>query len=1301
MGGKISGAGLIGALITSVAVAAMLMTGPAGMSLGAAAAWGAGAGAASLVATSMLSQMPGITPHSDSATTLSRSTSPQSGIPILYGEKVKCGSIVNWYNVQNNSSQYLFTSHGLAMGEINKISQIWIDDEPVLTSAVTVEGVVPNTSIDAKYRDILQLEVYFGKPNYTAGKVLAGTYAGTQWNNSTFKGNGIVQVYTVIKKTQKSLEDNLLVNDNYVLTAECSGKKIYDLVSGTTSVSNNPVNQLYDYVTNTEYGLGVSPGNIDIASFQTAAQYCTRYQMYSNGAIDYQSTYKSNIEKMLMTFGGITSIHCGKLYLTVDIPALSVQTFDESNIFGEFVSTTSGISDYFNTIDATWKNTTNNYSDDILRIPSDIPASDVLTSDGLIIAKSLDYSWVYDKDQVEHLINIELLKGKYSHNTISFNTDSGWDIAVWDIITVNFPEHGYENKLFRVAGKSISTNTDSIGMVQLQCVEYHQGIYEGVDVPMYGWEGTLPKPVAVLPPSNLTVVKKGATNQGQTVVLSWSASIDQYLRGYYVYYRQTGTQTWTYGGSTNQYVMSYELYGLTTGVQYDFAVAAFNNLGIVSDKVTQNGVVPDFAFTLPAITGLNLINRGSTATTTDALDFIIGWDDQSYVNVNGKKFSEYFNKYEIIVYDTGMVKKRSYFIQANQFTYTYAMNKLDTLSRTRTFGVVAWGHNSSIYSAEVRITVTNPQCPALTGFTANAGYESIFVAYNSPEASATDFAGVLVQVATNSTFTQNLKAFGTNSPFMHSFPIADGKYYVRAGAYDEFGQDSLIYTAGVYVDLQSKVNWSAQDEQSLNDFLHLDDKISTAIDDAVSQANVNTTTKIGASETKTTKLITDGDKINATAITNLQATTAADLSAQVTTLNKAITDGDKANATSITQLTSKTATDISAAVTTLNTTITNKDQAQTQALNAQVSSINSNITSQVATLNSTITSKDTAQSTALSQAKSELNGNISSVSTSMQTNIDALKSTVNSHYEVKVNSNGTIAGMGIYSDAATKASAVYFVADDFKIITAKTSGNVSNPVIPFAVQNNTVYINSAMIANASIGQAHIADASISTGKIQDGSINNAKIGYQISSNNWNDAWPSNGGQGWCIRKDGTSYFNNGYFRGSVFAENGYFKGDVYAENGYFKGTVYASGGSFTNGTFVNCTIDNLKANSIQGDIMRMFLLGAGGITIPAESQFARILTIPCIPVTVKGGYDGTFTPPRETTNTRAVSVYANGSILGGANISARGLESDISVGSVSMTIQAGVAVTLTIQLRSNGNLITYNGPDLTVIVGRA
>jgi len=68
--------GILGAVITAVAVFAAAWTG--GASLAAAAAWGAAAGAASFVATSMLSQI-GLTPTSDTATTLSRSTSPTSG----------------------------------------------------------------------------------------------------------------------------------------------------------------------------------------------------------------------------------------------------------------------------------------------------------------------------------------------------------------------------------------------------------------------------------------------------------------------------------------------------------------------------------------------------------------------------------------------------------------------------------------------------------------------------------------------------------------------------------------------------------------------------------------------------------------------------------------------------------------------------------------------------------------------------------------------------------------------------------------------------------------------------------------------------------------------------------------------------------------------------------------------------------------------------------------------------------------------------------------------------------------------
>jgi hypothetical protein len=796
-----SGNGILGAIVTAVAVFAAAYTG--GASLAASAAWGAAAGAASFVATSMLSQI-GVTPYSDAATSLSRSTAPTSGMPILYGGDkpnlnqgcyIKTGSIVNWFNVQNSDSQYLFTSHAIAMGEIqNVIAQIYIDDEPVLANPITTEGVVTPDKILAKYQKYLQLEVYFGKSNYTQPKVLAGQYAGNQWNNKTFHGNGVVQIYTVIKKTQSSLEDSLLVNDNYVLTVEAKGRLITDLVDLQVRPASNAPSQIYDYMTNTDFGMGLDPNVINLASFRTAAQYCEAYEYYSNGAIDYSASYKSNIEQMLQTFGGIMFIHSGQLYLTVDVQSTSVMSFDESNIFGDFKLTTSGMTDYFNTIDATWKNVSNSYSDDVVRIPSDISSSDVIKSDGQIITVTRDYTWAYDKDQVAALVNIDLLKGKYSQSTIQFSSDSAWDLKVWDVITVSFSENGIQNKLYRVLSKDIATAQDSIGMINIMAVEYHAGIYQGIDVPIWSEDGDISSVAVVQPPSGLQVIKKGGTvSNGQVVLMQWLASPDAYLRGYYVYYRKTGVAAWTYGGSVNQYNLSYELYSLDPNEKYDFAVAAFNNLGFVSVKVSLDGVQPDFEFSLPAVTNLHLVNADVSVSETNSGDFVLAWDSQKSLQVNGKPFTDYFTRYEVIVYSTSGNKVKSYYTQDDTFTYTFQMNKADNIGRTVKLGVVAWGATSGTYSPEVQITVKNPQAPLLQGLEARSAIGQIVFIW-SDENRPVDYAGILFQISSSENFSTGVQSFTTDKYYTEWITVPDGQYYIRAGQYDVFGLDGIQYT---------------------------------------------------------------------------------------------------------------------------------------------------------------------------------------------------------------------------------------------------------------------------------------------------------------------------------------------------------------------------------------------------------------------------------------------------------------------------------------------------------------------------
>lgn len=76
----------------------------------------------------------------------------------------------------------------------------------------------------------------------------------------------------------------------------------------------------------------------------------------------------------------------------------------------------------------------------------------MIRSDGRVIALARDYTWVYDKDQLSKLVNIELLKSKYSQNTIVFTTSAGWDLKTWDIINVKLDEF-HINGQYRVLAK--------------------------------------------------------------------------------------------------------------------------------------------------------------------------------------------------------------------------------------------------------------------------------------------------------------------------------------------------------------------------------------------------------------------------------------------------------------------------------------------------------------------------------------------------------------------------------------------------------------------------------------------------------------------------------------------------------------------------------------------------------------------------------------------------------------------------------------------------------------------------------
>ncbi len=153
--------------------------------------------------------------------------------------------------------------------------------------------------------------------------------------------------------------------------------------------------------------------------------------------------------------------------------------------------------------------------------------------------------------------------------------------------------------------------------------------------------------------------------------------------------------------------------------------------------------------------------------------------------------------------------------------------------------------------------------------------------------------------------------------------------------------------------------------------------------------------------------------------------------------------------------------------------------------------------------------------------------------------------------------NGVIVPAGVYINDAmirnlsvTNAMIANLAVDNAKIASLD-AGKITTGYIDAdrldanVISSKVIYVDAAVIDRGYIN----------TARIQDATITMAKIAGSIYSDNW---FPSGGTQGWLINRDGTAAFQNGFFRGSVYATDGVFTGSVYATDGVFTGDVYAT-----------------------------------------------------------------------------------------------------------------------------------------------
>ena len=112
----------------------------------------------------------------------------------------------------------------------------------------------------------------------------------------------------------------LKFNSDYFLRAPrrvlvLKGRKLYDFRDATTAWSDNPVLALYDYMTNTRYGMGIPSSKIDVVSWTAAANYCDTKGWTLNLVLSTRSNADTIINSICSHFRGQMVWYNNMLYL--------------------------------------------------------------------------------------------------------------------------------------------------------------------------------------------------------------------------------------------------------------------------------------------------------------------------------------------------------------------------------------------------------------------------------------------------------------------------------------------------------------------------------------------------------------------------------------------------------------------------------------------------------------------------------------------------------------------------------------------------------------------------------------------------------------------------------------------------------------------------------------------------------------------------------------------------------------------------------------------------------------------------
>ena len=592
-------------------------------------------------------------------------------LPVIYGTRRVGGNIV-WLAVSPDN-QFLYMVIALCEGQVARFTELYIDDVlyatytgsdstygttqtitsmasastsvPTNTSGLTIETDHPvfsgiETVEDVDTTHYLTNFIFFnGTDNglNIIGESFLPEMSSLGWTSS-HSGKGICHALFKLKYNSDAF--NSIPKINFVIR----GKQILTDLSGSTyAYSANPALVLYDYLTSTRYGKGLSASDINTAAFTAAQNTCdtnvtpftgasTEKLFECHTALGNKTKIIDNVKKVLSSMRAFFTFSGGLYTIKVEGTGSSVLSITENMIIGSINVTGENKQKKYNRVIARFDNAEKNFQpDEAIYPPSDETNVGSDFKYATMLANDNDEELHFEMSmpctvspyQAEDMAEL-VLKRSRAGLQIAFNaTSEAQELAIGDIFQITHSGLGFSANNYICMGITLQNN----GSVGVKGLEYSADAYTYNTKLQTASQPTtfLPDPRTVQAPVLVSITDSAVNvtegNLNVIMTVTFRGTSDFFVDKYEVIYKKSTDSIYKTAGISSNQVREIPV---ESSVTYNVKVRAINALGYKSTYVAGDHYVVGFEDPPANVAGLSIdyqdeiaVLKWDTATDLD------------------------------------------------------------------------------------------------------------------------------------------------------------------------------------------------------------------------------------------------------------------------------------------------------------------------------------------------------------------------------------------------------------------------------------------------------------------------------------------------------------------------------------------------------------------------------------------------------------------------------------------------------------------------------------------------------------